>query len=200
MRPINGCTTSVKLRCVWKLVLLLMDMNTLVGFHLHHYITGQRCRLTGEETVTSTAVPSFPGLILAVSFSPPSTFIPHLGNVHRCVIDCHLKFSRASNLVYIRVIPRVRQDVKACVNIVEQVDYLDGSLGRGVLAAEGVESHDAAEEDRHVVVALCRHGPLVTQLVGNRWWQNRIKQSKEGERERETERETDIRRWIHAAC
>lgn len=106
---------------------------------------------------------------------------------------CGLRFSRASNLVYIRVIPRVRQDVKARVNIVEQVDDLDGSLGRGVLAAEGVESHDAAEEDGHVVVALRRHGPLVTQLVGNGWRQNRIKQSKKGER-----RETGILRRIGA--
>lgn len=134
-------------------------------------------------------------LILSVSFTP-STFIPHLGNVHRCVIHCHLKFSRAPNLVYIRVIPRVRQDVKACVNIIEQVDYLDGALGRGVLAAEGVESHDAAEEDRHVVVALRRHGPFVTQLVGNRWWQNRIKQSKEGERDRERHLEVDSCRML----
>lgn len=107
-----------------------------------------------------------------------SSFTPYLGNVHRCAIHCHLKFSWASNLVYIRVIPRVRQDVKACVNIIEQVDYLDGSLSRGVLAAEGVESHDAAEEDGHVVVALCRHRPFVTQLVGNGWRQNGIKQSK----------------------
>lgn len=82
----------------------------------------------------------------------------------------------ASNLVYIRVIPRVRQDVKARVNIVEQVDDLDGSFGRGVLAAEAVEAHDAAEEDGHVVVALRRHRPLVTQLVGNRWRQNRVEQ------------------------
>lgn len=90
----------------------------------------------------------------------------------------HSNFSTPSNLVYIRVIPRVRQDVEARVNIVEQVDDLDGSLGRGVLAAEGVESHDPAEEDAHVVVALGRDGPLVTQLVGNGWRQNRVEQPK----------------------
>lgn len=85
---------------------------------------------------------------------------------------------RASNLVYIRVIPRVCQDVKTCVNIIQKVDYLDGSLGRGVLAAESIESHNATEEDGHVVVAFGRNWPFVTQLVGNRWWQNRIQQSK----------------------
>lgn len=87
----------------------------------------------------------------------------------------------ASNLVYIRVIPRVCQDVEPRVNIVEQVDYLDGPLGRGVLAAEGVEPHDAAEEDGHVVVALCRDRPLVSQLVGNGWRQDGVEQSEREE-------------------
>lgn len=88
----------------------------------------------------------------------------------------------ATNLVYIRVIPRVCQDVKPCVNIIEQVDYLDGSLGRGVLAAEGIESNNATKEDGHVVVALCRDRPFVSQLVGNRWRQNGIEQSKRKKR------------------
>lgn len=85
--------------------------------------------------------------------------------------------SFSSNLVYVRVVPRVCQDVKACVNIIEQVDYLDGSFSWGVLAAEGIESYDAAKEDGHIVVALCRDGPFVPQLIGNRRRQNRIEQS-----------------------
>lgn len=101
-------------------------------------------------------------------------------NVHKCIMCCHGKIPD-SDLVYIRVIPRVCQDVKTCVNIVEQVDYLDGSLGRGVLAAEGVEPNDATEEDGHVVVAFCRNGTFVTQLVGNRWRQNGIEQSEKKE-------------------
>lgn len=32
------------------------------------------------------------------------------------------------DLVHIRVFPGVCQDVKACVDVVEQVDYLDGPL------------------------------------------------------------------------
>lgn len=96
------------------------------------------------------------------------------------MIYCHGNIL-ASDLVYIRVVPRVCQDVKTCVNIVEQVDYLDGSLGRGVLAAEGIESHNAAEEDGQVVVAFCRDRPLVSQLVGNRRWKDRIEQSKREE-------------------
>lgn len=102
-------------------------------------------------------------------------------NVHKCMIYCHRKIL-ASDLVYIRVIPRVCQDVKTCVNIVEQVDYLDGSLGRGVLAAEGIESYDATEEDGHVVIAFRRDRPFVPQLVGNRWRQNGIEQSKRKKR------------------
>lgn len=97
-------------------------------------------------------------------------------NVHKCMIYCHGKIL-ASDLVYIRVIPRVRQDVKACVNIIEQVDYLDGSLSRGVLAAKGIKSNNATEEDGHVVVAFCWNRPFVSQLIGNRWWQDRIEQS-----------------------
>lgn len=103
------------------------------------------------------------------------------------MIYCHGKI-RASDLVYIRVIPRVCQDVKTCVNIIEQVDYLDGSLGRGVLAAEGVESHNATEEDGQVVVAFRRNRPFVSQLVGNRWRQNGIEQSKRKERNGHFER------------
>lgn len=86
-----------------------------------------------------------------------------------------------SNLVYIRVLPRVCQDVKAGVNIIEQVDYLDGPLSGGVLAAKGVESDDAAEEDGHVVIALRWDRPFVSQLVGNRRRQNGIQQSGGGE-------------------
>lgn len=97
--------------------------------------------------------------------------------MHKRTIYCDGKIL-ASNLVYIRVLPRVCQDVKACVNIIEQVDYLDGSLSRGMLAAEGVESHNAAEEDGQVIVAFCWDGPFVSQLIGNRWRQNGIEQSK----------------------
>lgn len=104
-------------------------------------------------------------------------------NVHKCIIYCHGNIL-ASDLVYIRVIPRVCQDVKTCVNIIEQVDYLDGSLGRGVLAAEDIESYNATKEDGHVVVAFCRDRPFVSQLVGNRWRQNRIEQSKKKEEEK----------------
>lgn len=51
-----------------------------------------------------------------------------------------------------------------------------------MLAAEGIESHNATEEDGHVVVTLCRNGSFVTQLIGDRWWQNRIEQSGRKER------------------
>ena len=108
-------------------------------------------------------------------------------NVHKCMIHCHGTIC-ASNLVYIRVIPRVCQDVKTCVNIIEQVDYLDGSLGRGMLAAEDIESNNATEEDGHVVVAFSRNGPFVSQLIGNRWWQNGIEQSERKKRNGHFER------------
>ncbi len=51
-----------------------------------------------------------------------------------------------------------------------------------MLAAEGVESNDAAEEDGHVVVAFCWDRPFVSQLVGNRWRQYGIEQSKKRKR------------------
>lgn len=98
----------------------------------------------------------------------------------------------ASNLVYVRVLARVCQDVKTCVNIIEQVDYLDGSLGRGVLAAEDIEPYDAAEEDGHIVIALCGDRPFVSQLVGNRWRQNRIEQSKRKKRDGHFEQKSII--------
>lgn len=106
--------------------------------------------------------------------------------LHKCMIYCHGKII-ASNLVYIRVLPRVCQDVKTCVNIIEQVDYLDGSLSRGVLAAESIESHNATEEDGQVVVAFCRDWPFVSQLVGNRWRQNGIEQSEKNKRNEQFE-------------
>ena len=99
------------------------------------------------------------------------------------MIYCH-GMILASNLVYIRIVPRVCQDVKTCVNIIEQVDYLDGSLGRGMLAAEGIESYNATKEDGHVVVAFCWDWTFVSQLVGNRWRQNGIEQSKSEEEKR----------------
>ena len=88
----------------------------------------------------------------------------------------------ASNLVHIRVLARVRQDVEPRVDVIEQVDDLDGALGRGVFAAEGVKAHDATEEDGQVVVAFGRDGPFVPQLVGNRRRQNGIEQSERKER------------------
>lgn len=96
-----------------------------------------------------------------------------------------------SNLVHVRVLPGVRQDVKARVNVVEQVDDLDGSLGRGVLAAERVEPNDATEQDGDVVVAFCWNGALVAQLVGNRWWQDRVKQP-ENQRRRNVQTEDAV--------
>lgn len=41
-----------------------------------------------------------------------------------------------------------------------------------MLAAESVESHNAAEEDGDIVVTLGRHRPLVTQLISHGWWQH----------------------------
>lgn len=95
-----------------------------------------------------------------------------------------LSSRNAADLVYVRVVPGVCQDVEARVHVVEQVDDLDGALGRGVLAAEGVEAHDAAEEDADVVVALGRHGPLVAQLVGHRRRQDGVEQPEGRKRKR----------------
>lgn len=70
-----------------------------------------------------------------------------------------------SNLVDIWVPLCVSKNIKSSVQVVEQVDNFDSSLSRSVLAAESVESHDAAEEDGDVVVTLGRHRSLVTQLI-----------------------------------
>lgn len=86
----------------------------------------------------------------------------------------------ASDLIHIWVPPCVSEDIKSGVQVVEQVDNFDSSLSRGMLAAESVESHDAAEEDGDVVVALGRHRSLVTQLISHWWRQHRIQQSAEG--------------------
>lgn len=56
-----------------------------------------------------------------------------------------------------------------------------------MLAAEGIESDDATKENGQVVVAFCWNRPFVSQLVGNRWWQNRIEQSERNERNKKFE-------------
>lgn len=41
---------------------------------------------------------------------------------------CHVFITHCLHLVHIGVLPGVSQDVKACVNVIEQVDDLDGSF------------------------------------------------------------------------
>lgn len=58
-----------------------------------------------------------------------------------------------------------------------------------MLAAESIEPDNATKEDGHVVIALCRHRAFVSQLIGNRWWQDRIEQSEKEKRNEHSERE-----------
>lgn len=81
-----------------------------------------------------------------------------------------------SHLVDVRILARVGQDVELGVDVIEQVDDFDGSLCRGVFATEGVESHDAAEQDGDVVVAFSWNRSFVPQFIGNRRRQNRVQQ------------------------
>lgn len=81
-----------------------------------------------------------------------------------------------THLVDVGILARVGQNVELGVDVIEKVDYLDGSLGRGVFAAEGVEAHDAAEQDGDVVVAFSGNRTLVSQLVGYGRRENRVQQ------------------------
>lgn len=86
------------------------------------------------------------------------------------------------------IFPGVRQSVKSSVEVVEEVDNLHGPFPRRVLAAEGIEAHNAAEEDSHVVISLCGHRTLVPQLVGHRWREHGIQQPVQREQDRATMR------------
>lgn len=82
------------------------------------------------------------------------------------------------------IFPGVRQSVKSSVEVVEEVDNLHGPFPRRMLAAEGVEAHDAAEEDGHIVISLRRHRTLVPQLVGHRWRKHGIQQPVQRDQDR----------------
>lgn len=82
------------------------------------------------------------------------------------------------------IFPGVRQSVKSSVEVVEEVDNLHGPFPRRVLAAEGIEAHNAAEEDSHVVISLRGHRTLVPQLVGHRWREHGIQQPVQREQDR----------------
>lgn len=81
-------------------------------------------------------------------------------------------------LVDVRILTRVSQNVELGVDVIEKVDDFDGPLGRGVFAAEGVESHDTTEQDGDVVVAFGGNRTFVAQLVSYRRRENRVQQPK----------------------
>lgn len=80
-------------------------------------------------------------------------------------------------LINERVFPGVGQCIKSGVEVIEEIDNLHGPFSRCMLATESIEAHDATEEDGHIVVSFGRHWALVSQLIGNRWREDRIQQS-----------------------
>lgn len=60
-----------------------------------------------------------------------------------------------------------------------------------MLAAEGVEAHDAAEEDGHVVVPLRGHRTLVPQLVGHGRRKDRVQQPAQRGEDKATVRDAE---------
>lgn len=84
-----------------------------------------------------------------------------------------LKFT---HLIHIRVLPRISENVKSCVDVVEQVDDFNGSLCWCMFAAECIEANNATKKNCHVVVSFSRHRPLMPQFIGYRRRQNRVQQ------------------------
>lgn len=74
------------------------------------------------------------------------------------------------------IFPGVSQCVKSGVEVIEQVYNLHGPFSRCMLATEGIEAHNATEENGHVVISLGRHWTLVSQFIGNGWREDRIQQ------------------------
>lgn len=83
-----------------------------------------------------------------------------------------------THLVDVGILAGVGQNVELGVDVVEEVDDFDGSLSWGMFAAEGVESHDATEQDGDVVVAFRRNRTFVSQFVGYGRWEDRVQQPK----------------------
>lgn len=77
-------------------------------------------------------------------------------------------------LIHKWIFPGVGQCVKSGVEVVEKVDNLHGPFARGMFATESIEAHNATEEDCHIVISLSRHGTLVSQLIGDRWREDRV--------------------------
>lgn len=84
-----------------------------------------------------------------------------------------LKFT---HLIHIRVLPRISENVKSRVDVVEQVDDFNGSLCWCMFAAECIEANNATKKNCHVVVSFSRHRPLMPQFIGYRRRQNRVQQ------------------------
>lgn len=87
--------------------------------------------------------------------------------------NSRLKFT---DLIHIRVLPRISENVKSGVDVIQQVDDFNGSLCWCMFAAECIEPNNAAKKNGHVVVSFSRNGPLMPQFIGYRRRQNRIQQ------------------------
>lgn len=86
-------------------------------------------------------------------------------DVEMLVLKLDVNLNVITHLVDVRILARVGQNVELGVDVIEKVNNFDGSLCRGVFAAEGVESHDAAEQDGDIVVAFSWNRTLVSQFI-----------------------------------
>lgn len=77
-------------------------------------------------------------------------------------------------LVNIGILLGIGEYVEGCVQIVQQLDNLHGSLRVGILGTVIVEAHHTAEEQRNAFVLFGRHRTLVAQLVGHGGRQNGV--------------------------
>lgn len=74
------------------------------------------------------------------------------------------------------IFPGISQGVKSGIQVIEEVYNLHGPFSRCMLAAESIETHDATEEDGHIVISFCRHWTLVSQFIGHGWRKDRVQQ------------------------
>ena len=82
-----------------------------------------------------------------------------------------------TDLVYIGILLGVCEDIKGCVELIEQAYDLHCAPWVSISGAVVAETHNSGKQERHAVIAPGRHWALVTQFIGDADRQYRVEQS-----------------------
>jgi hypothetical protein len=82
-----------------------------------------------------------------------------------------------TDLVYVGIFLGVCEDIKGCVELIEQAYDLHCASWVSISGTIVAETHNSGKQERHAVIAPSRHWALMAQFIGDADRQNRVEQS-----------------------